>query len=109
MPPAAPPRTSGPRHRARCLRRLAVTWTVVAFAAVWGVIYAQMRAGDDPVLGAGTNTTPAVTAGTSTTADTSAIATDDSGLSDEGASYDDASSYSESSGSGTSAMTTSQS
>lgn len=64
MAPAGstPPRPS--RHeRTRRIRRLAVTWTVVAFAAVWGVIYVQMRDGKDPALGTGvTNaavTTPA--------------------------------------------------
>jgi hypothetical protein len=64
MAPAGstPPRPS--RHeRTRRIRRLAVTWTVVAFAAVWGVIYVQMRDGKDLALGTGvTNaavTTPA--------------------------------------------------
>lgn len=49
---STPPRPS--RHeRTRRIRRLAVTWTVVAFAAVWGVIYVQMRDGKDPALGTG--------------------------------------------------------
>ncbi|WP_354701049.1 hypothetical protein DSM112329_01355 [Paraconexibacter sp. AEG42_29] len=73
------------QERTRRVRRLAVTWTVVAFAAVWGVIFTQMRAGADPALGAGA---PAVAATTGTTSE--AAATEDAiAATDATATYDD--------------------
>lgn len=68
--PTGPISPKPSRHeRTRRIRRLAVTWTVVAFAAVWGVIYLQMRDGRDPALGSDA-TNAAVT--TSAPADTTA-------------------------------------
>jgi hypothetical protein len=64
-PPAKPTR----RERARRIRRFAVTWTVVAFVAAWGLIYTQMRAGHDPALTSGASAATATTVVQPTTTD----------------------------------------
>jgi hypothetical protein len=52
----APPTHRKPSRveRTRRIRRLVLTWTVIAFVAAWAGIFVQMRAGDDPSLGTGT-------------------------------------------------------
>jgi hypothetical protein len=46
----------GRRDRVHRIRRRVVTWTVVAFVALWAAVYVQMRAGADPVLGSAAST-----------------------------------------------------
>jgi hypothetical protein len=45
------------RQRAGQLRSRAVAISLIAFVLLWGVVFAQMAAGNDPVLGAGPKTT----------------------------------------------------
>ncbi len=71
------PRKPTRQERVRHLRRLAVTWTVVAFAAAWGLIAVQLRSGDDPALSSAAATTT-VTTPAATTADTADTVTADS-------------------------------
>lgn len=56
-------------ERTRRIRRLAVTGTVIAFVAVWGGLFVQLRTGHDPSLGTGA----AAAALTATTSDTSPV------------------------------------
>jgi hypothetical protein len=53
-PPSGAEIRQARRARVRMLRRRVATGAVVSFLAAWGVVYAQMRLGDDPALGAGT-------------------------------------------------------
>jgi hypothetical protein len=59
MSPDPQPKPSGEeirlarRARVRSIRRRVATGAVVSFLAAWGVVYAQMRVGDDPALGTG--------------------------------------------------------
>lgn len=39
------------RQRVRLLRRRAIVASVLAFVLLWGVVFAQMVSGNDPVLG----------------------------------------------------------
>jgi hypothetical protein len=85
-------------RRTRRIRRYVVTATVTMFLAVWSVVYAEMRAGDDPVLGSGTAVATATQPSTQST-----TSSDDDG-------YDDAASVDSSSSSSVpSAVTTQQS
>jgi hypothetical protein len=84
----APPTHRKPSRaeRTRRIRRLVVTWTVIAFVAAWAGIFVQMRAGDDPSLGTGT-AAAALTTTTSTVDDGSgdaAAGTDDGYGEDDG-------------------------
>lgn len=65
------PRKASRLERTHRIRRLAVTWTVIAFVAVWGGLFVQLRTGHDPSLGSGT-ATAALTSTTSATSGTSA-------------------------------------
>jgi hypothetical protein len=79
-PPTAPRGGAGAgaarRARVGRLRRRAVAWTVIAFVALWGAVYVQMRSGADPALGAGTKaavvTKAATTSGAAASSGTSA-------------------------------------
>jgi hypothetical protein len=68
IPPSSPrPRPGGARReRVRRIRRTVVAWTVVAFVALWGAVYVQMRSGGDPVLGAGSSALVSTKTGTAT-------------------------------------------
>ncbi|MEA2305604.1 MAG: hypothetical protein QOH43_2884 [Solirubrobacteraceae bacterium] len=68
IPPSSPrPRPGGARReRVRRIRRTVVAWTVVAFVALWGAVYVQMRSGGDPVLGAGSPALVSTKTGTAT-------------------------------------------
>lgn len=99
---------AGRRERVRRIRRRVVTWTVVAFVALWGAVYMQMRAGNDPVLGAGTSAalvSARTTTGTGSSTSTSTTGTTTS----SGASAADDGSSSGTSSSGTSSSGTSSS
>lgn len=85
IPPSSPrPRPGGARReRVRRIRRTVVAWTVVAFVALWGAVYVQMRSGGDPVLGAGSpalvSTKTGTAAGTSGSTTSTATGTAPSG------------------------------
>ena len=68
IPPSSPrPRPGAARReRVRRIRRTVVAWTVVAFVALWGAVYVQMRSGGDPVLGAGSPALVSTKTGTAT-------------------------------------------
>jgi hypothetical protein len=44
-------RLGAQRSRVRLLRRRAIVISILAFALLWGVVFAQMVSGNDPVLG----------------------------------------------------------
>jgi hypothetical protein len=105
------------RARVRRIRRRVATGAVVSFLAAWGVVYAQMRLGDDPALGTGTAVaqvdSSSSSANTLATADDTTASTDDSTASsdDSTASSDDSAASSDDSAasSDSSTMVTSQS
>jgi hypothetical protein len=85
-PPIAPRSGAGAARQARVrrIRRRVVAWAVIAFVALWGAVYVQMRSGADPALGAGTKAavvTKAATTSGAPTASHTASAHDDANAS----------------------------
>jgi hypothetical protein len=98
--------------RTRRIRRYVVTTTVTLFLAVWSFVYAEMRTGDDPVLGSGTAVATATqSTETTTSSSSSASSSDDDSSSSTDSSSDDSSgsTSSDSTTSAPSAVTTQQS
>jgi hypothetical protein len=80
---------AGRLARVRMIRRRVATGAVVCFLAAWGVVYAQMRLGDDPALGTGTASAQvASTSSSSNTLATAASSTDSTASSDDSSASD---------------------